>query len=236
MMAMANALNNGVARTPPRGWSNWNGFHNDFNASLMRGVADFLASSGLQAAGYEYITMGGIGYANNSQPGGNITRNATGYLQADPIKFPGGNAGVAALAQELRARGFKFGSYTEAGVAACNGAKGSSEGYERQDAALFIAEWGSEYLMVDSCGIIPEDGRSPAAQGKYELTLWQRLLNATAPPSRPVLLHDCHNGCASGYSGPTLAAAPCDADDGAQQWLLHTSISNLPVRAPKPSV
>lgn len=82
----------------------------------MRGVADFLASSGLQAAGYEYITMGGIGYANNSQPGGNITRNATGYLMADPIKFPGGNAGVATLAAELRARGFKFGTST---IAVC---------------------------------------------------------------------------------------------------------------------
>ena len=32
---------------------------------------------GFQEAGYTYITLGGIGYANNSQPGGNITRNST---------------------------------------------------------------------------------------------------------------------------------------------------------------
>ena len=32
---------------------------------------------GFLSAGYTYITLGGIGYANNSQPGGNITRNST---------------------------------------------------------------------------------------------------------------------------------------------------------------
>ena len=49
--------------------------------------------------------------------------------------------------------GYKWGSYTEAGTSGCNGAKGSSEGFEEQDAALFFDEWQSEYLMVDSCGV-----------------------------------------------------------------------------------
>ena len=41
----------------------------------------------------------------------------------------------------------------QAGETGCNGARGSSEGFEAQDAALFVEEWQSEYLMVDSCGV-----------------------------------------------------------------------------------
>ena len=49
--------------------------------------------------------------------------------------------------------GFMWGHYTESGTAGCNGAKGSSEGFEEQDAALFFEDFKSEYLMVDGCGI-----------------------------------------------------------------------------------
>ena len=118
---------------------------------------------GFLSAGYTYITLGGIGYAEGATPGGNITRNASGHLQADPIKFPAvlskngtipaGNEALRALSGELRAMGFRWGSYTEAGTTGCNGAQGASEGYEEQDAALFVDDWGSEYLMVDSCGV-----------------------------------------------------------------------------------
>ena len=84
------------------------------------------------------------------------------------------------------------GSYTEAGTSGCNGAKGSSEGYEEQDAALFFDEWRSEYLMVDSCGVKPRkpphgpsSSQTVAAQARWELTRWKNLSDG-AP--RPVLL------------------------------------------------
>lgn len=38
----------------------------------------FMKEKGFLDAGYNYITLGGIGYLNNSAPGGNITRNASG--------------------------------------------------------------------------------------------------------------------------------------------------------------
>ena len=34
----------------------------------------------------------------------------------DPIRFPGGNEGMRKLTDEIRAMGFKWGSYTEAGT------------------------------------------------------------------------------------------------------------------------
>ena len=91
-----------------------------------------MRDKGFLQAGYNYITLGGIGYAAGATPGGNITRNATGFLQVDPVKFPGdaatgveaGNAAMRALVDELRGMGYKWGAYTEAGTAGCNGAQG----------------------------------------------------------------------------------------------------------------
>ena len=53
-------------QTPAMGWSNWNSFANNINASLFRETAAFMKESGLLAAGYTYVTLGGIGYANGS--------------------------------------------------------------------------------------------------------------------------------------------------------------------------
>ena len=154
---LAAARDNGVAVLPPMGYNQWNFFHNNFNSSIFLETSKFMKEKGFLAAGYNYMTLGGIGYANGStcQPVSacNITRNATGFLQVDPTKFPGGNDGFTQMTDQIRSMGYKWGSYTEAGTSGCNGAKGSSEGFEEQDAALFFDEWQSEYLMVDSCGV-----------------------------------------------------------------------------------
>ena len=141
---------------------------------------------------------------------------------------------MRALSAEIRKMGFRWGFYTEAGTTGCNGARGSSEGHEEQDAALFFEDFQSEYLMVDSCGLVvkppphgpPKDWPPcPAcgpriAQARWEMTKWRNLIDAAvAKGTVPgVVLHDCHNGCGSEFGGPTLAAAPCDATDPAQQW------------------
>jgi len=114
---------------------------------------------------------------------------------------------------------------TETGTAGCDGAKGSSEGHEEKDAALFFGDWGSEYLMVDSCGVKfgppypgPASG-GPHAQARWEMTLWSNLTRQSqARTGKPIILHDCHNGCGSGFAGATLAAAPCNRSDPAQWW------------------
>jgi hypothetical protein len=203
-------------QTPAMGWSNWNSFANNINASLFRETAAFMKESGLLAAGYTYVTLGGIGYANGStSPAAskghghiktNISRNATGYLQVDPLRFPGGNEGMRALASDVRALGFKWGHYTESGTAGCNGAKGSSEGYEEQDAALFFEDFRSEYLMVDGCGIevrppphgppkdwpVCPDCSPRHAQSRWEMSKWRSLINAAVAKGTVdgVVLHE----------------------------------------------
>lgn len=248
-LALAAAAAPGPTK-PVLGYSNWNGFHNKINASLFIDTAKFMKSSGLLAAGYNYVTLGGIGYAegatwNDTQHGwgpagpGNITRNATGFLQCDPVRFPGGNEGMRKLVDDVRSMGFKWGHYTESGTSGCNGARGSSEGYEEQDSKLFFDDFKSEYLMVDSCGIEPlppphgpppdwpdcpanAPGCSPrAAQAQWEMTKWRGLIDdAVAKGHPPIILHDCHNGCGSSFGGPTITTTDCNDTDPAQQWSL----------------
>jgi hypothetical protein len=61
-------------------------WQNNINSSLFIDVATFMKHSGFLDAGYTYITLGGIGYANNSGPGGNITRDAHGVLQVSAMR------------------------------------------------------------------------------------------------------------------------------------------------------
>ena len=87
---------------------NWNGFGNAFNASLTLEIAHFLKDTGLLAAGFEYLTLGGMGFAEHGDPQAvpgfpnipkqNITRNASGHLQADPARFPGPGSSASCLA------------------------------------------------------------------------------------------------------------------------------------------
>ena len=51
------ALQDGAAPRPPLGWSTWLTFQLQLNESLVRSSADFLASSALSKAGYEYILI-----------------------------------------------------------------------------------------------------------------------------------------------------------------------------------
>ena len=105
-------------------------FHNKFNSSLFLETSKFMTEKGFSAASYNYMTLGGIGYANGSTcqsvSACNITRNATGFLQVDPGKFPGGNDGFVQITDQIRAMGCKWGSYTKAGTSGCNGAKVSA--------------------------------------------------------------------------------------------------------------
>src|SRR6266498_1632783 len=55
----AAAVDDGLARTPPMGYNNWNATHcnADFNEGFVKATADFFVSSGLKAAGYSYVNL-----------------------------------------------------------------------------------------------------------------------------------------------------------------------------------
>jgi alpha-galactosidase len=104
----ASALENGLGRTPQMGWNEWNTFGCNSNDSLIRVVADAMVSSGMAAAGYQYVNLDDCWSAR--------TRDADGTLQPDPTKFPNG---IKALADYVHSKGLKMGIYSSAGTAGC---------------------------------------------------------------------------------------------------------------------
>ncbi len=53
----AQALDNGVGRTPPMGWNTWNTFGCNINETLIRQTADSMVSSGMRDLGYQYVVV-----------------------------------------------------------------------------------------------------------------------------------------------------------------------------------
>src|SRR4051795_3843918 len=78
----AAALGNGLALTPPMGWNDWNSFGCNVSAALVEQTADVLVSSGMKAAGYQYVNIDDCWMASS--------RSASGHLVPDPGKFPAG--------------------------------------------------------------------------------------------------------------------------------------------------
>jgi len=140
----ATALDNGVARTPPMGWNDWNSFGCNVSESLVKQMADAIVSKGLAAAGYQYVVVDDCWF--------NPTRDSAGNLQGNSSRFP---SGMKALGDYLHGKGLKFGIYMTPyktcaqGTGAYSGTTGSS-GHEQQDARQFAA-WGVDYLKYDWC-------------------------------------------------------------------------------------
>jgi alpha-galactosidase len=53
----AQALDNGLARSPQMGWNDWNTFGCSVSDTLIRQTADAMVSSGMAAVGYEYVNI-----------------------------------------------------------------------------------------------------------------------------------------------------------------------------------
>ncbi len=128
----------GLALTPPMGWNSWNTFQTNISEQLVKEIADSMVSSGMQAAGYEYIVLDD-GWMT-------MERDSAGNLVPDPVKFP---SGIKALSAYIHSKGLKFGLYNCAGTKTCAGYPGT-RGYEYQDARFYAAA-GVDYLKFDWC-------------------------------------------------------------------------------------
>ncbi|MBW6439162.1 ricin-type beta-trefoil lectin domain protein [Actinoplanes hulinensis] len=169
----AQALDNGVARTPPMGWNSWNTFGCNINETLIRGMADAMVSSGMRDAGYQYVVVDDCWM--------NPNRDASGNLQGDPARFP---SGMRALGDYLHSRGLKFGIYQAPLDRTCAQYFGSypgatgAQGHEAQDARQFAA-WGVDFLKYDWC--------SPSGSINDQVTTFAKMRDALAATGRPIV-------------------------------------------------
>ncbi len=159
-----------VGDRPQMGWNSWNKFAGNINEELIRGIADALVETGMRDAGYVYLNLDDCWHGQ---------RDADGFIQADPKRFP---SGIKALADYVHARGLKLGIYSDCGTATCAGRPGSL-GHEYQD-ALQYARWGVDYLKEDWCNTTNINAR-----GAYKL-----MSDALRASGRPIFLSMCEWG------------------------------------------
>ena len=159
-----------LALTPPMGWNSWNKFACHVSDKLIRETADAMVSSGMKAAGYQYV---------NIDDCWQVRRDAQGTIVADPANFP---SGIKALADYVHSKGLKLGVYTDAGRMTCQKRPGSYQ-HEVQDVNTY-ASWGVDYVKIDWCYA---DGLDPEVQ-------YAKLRDAFANASRPMVFSICNWG------------------------------------------
>ncbi|MET7278362.1 NPCBM/NEW2 domain-containing protein [Kribbella sp. NPDC005582] len=185
-----------LAPTPPMGWNSWNTFACNISEGLIRETADAMVSSGMAAAGYEYVNIDDCWMAPQ--------RDSGGRLQADPARFP---SGIKAIADYVHAKGLKLGIYSSAGSHTCQGLP-ASLGHETVDAQSW-ASWGVDLLKYDNCG---EQNGIPAT------TRYKTMADALQATGRPIL----YSICEWGANQPWLWAA----NAGGHMWRTTGDIAN----------
>lgn len=159
-----------LALTPPMGWNSWNKFKCDVSEKLIMEIADAMVSSGMAAAGYDYVVIDDCWQ---------VDRDENGEIVVDQERFP---HGMKYLVDYVHSKGLKFGIYSCAGTKTCQGRPGS-RGYEFQDARTY-AGWEVDYLKYDWCNHSTQN-----AQASYSL-----MRDALYKAGRPIVFSLCEWG------------------------------------------
>ncbi len=109
------------------GWNCWNTFGCDATEQIVKDTADFMASSGMRDAGYQYLTIDDCWMERS--------RDSEGRLVPEAAKYP---HGLAELAAYVHGKGLKFGVYESPTYHTCQGFPGS-------------LAWGVDFLRYDNC-------------------------------------------------------------------------------------
>ncbi|SDH48441.1 alpha-galactosidase [Lentzea fradiae] len=204
--APAQALENGVARTPPMGWNTWNTFGCNISEQLIRQTADAMVANGMAARGYQYVVVDDCWF--------DPERDSQGNLRAHPTRFP---SGMKALGDYLHGKGLKFGLYQVPAAKTCaqyfNAFPGStgSKGHEEQDARQFAA-WGVDYLKYDWC--------SPQGSIDDQVRDFAKMRDALAATGRPIV-YSINPNSIHAKTGPLR-----DWGDVANMWRTTEDITN----------
>ena len=159
---------NGLALTPPMGWNAWNYFQFNIDETVVRAIADAMATNGMKAAGYQFINLDDMWQKS---------RDSNGVIVPDPIRYP---SGIKALADYIHSKGLKFGLYSDHGLQTCQDRPGSY-GYEYIDANTYAA-WGVDYLKYDNC-VLPSGDNIPND--------YARMADALLKTGRPITYSIC---------------------------------------------
>jgi alpha-galactosidase len=173
--AGARAQQTELAATPPMGWNSWNHFRCTVTDAVVRAAADAMVSSGMKAAGYQYVNVDDCWQGE---------RDAQGRIQGN-ARFPD----MKALADYIHSKGLKFGLYSSPGPKTCAGYEGSY-GHELLDAQTYAA-WGVDYLKYDWCSA------SRVYPHEQMPEVYKKMHEALASAGRPIVFSLCQYGTLS---------------------------------------
>jgi alpha-galactosidase len=193
---------------PPLGWNSWNTFGCDINEAKIRAAADAMVSSGMKAAGYQYVVVDDCWQAT--------TRDSAGNLRGDAVRFP---SGMKALGDYIHGKGLKFGIYQAPREKTCaqyfNAIGGSTGalGHEQQDATTF-ASWGVDFLKYDWC--------SPWGTLNDQITGFTTMRDALRATGRPIVYsinpNSAHSNTAPSYNWSAVADMWRTTEDITDRW------------------
>src|SRR5579872_4171680 len=154
-----------LAQTPPMGWNSWNHFACKISDATIRAQADAMVSSGMKAAGYQYVNIDDCWEGQ---------RDSKGFIHSNS-RFPD----MKALADYVHSKGLKLGIYSSPGPTTCDDLSGSY-GHEEQDAETY-AQWGIDYLKYDWCSarFVYQTSQYPAA--------FKKMHDALVRNGRPIV-------------------------------------------------
>lgn len=193
-------LNNGLAKTPPMGWSSWNQFGVDINEQLIIETIDVMVKNGMRDAGYIYVNLDD-GWQQDKG------KRQNKPLDYDKEKFP---RGIKYLSEYAHKNGMKLGIYSGPGETTCAGYAGS-QGYEKQDADMF-ASWDIDHLKYDACCSHETASKSEVQEAFYKIS--KPLIDNP----KDIVLHACHCGWTDIWEWA--------GDLGANHWRIGQDISD----------
>jgi alpha-galactosidase len=204
----ASAAAGSPAVTPPLGWNSWNTFGCGITEAKIRAAADAMVSSGMRAAGYQYVVVDDCWQAS--------TRDGSGSLRADPSRFP---SGMKALGDYIHGKGLKFGIYQAPREKTCaqyfNAVAGATGalGHETQDANTF-ASWGVDYLKYDWC--------SPWGTLSDQIAGFTTMRDALRATGRPIVYsinsNSVHANTGPSYNWGSVADMWRTTEDITDKW------------------
>ena len=193
-------LNNGLAKTPPMGWSSWNQFGVEINEQLIIETINAMVSNGMRDAGYIYVNLD-----DGWQEAKGKRENKPLYY--DKKKFP---RGIKYLSEYAHTNGMKLGIYSGPGESTCAGFAGS-KGHEKEDADMF-ASWDVDHLKYDACCSHEKASKSEVKEVFYKMS--KPLIDNP----KDIVLHACHCGWTDIWEWA--------GDIGANHWRIGQDISD----------
>ncbi|MGC6430284.1 MAG: glycoside hydrolase family 27 protein [Jejuia sp.] len=126
--------------TPPMGWNSWN-WHGkkNINERVVLETIDAMVSTGLKAAGYQYVVIDG-GWRDS-------ILGENGELKWNTTKFPNG---IKYLADYAHSKGLKLGVHVVPGSHDCGRDNVGGFGHEETHVKQFV-EWGLDFIKLDLC-------------------------------------------------------------------------------------